>query len=54
MALNRVVVTGLGALTPLGKTLPEYWQGLEKWCEWLQFITQFDSTKFKTRFACGG
>ncbi|MEI7472733.1 MAG: beta-ketoacyl-ACP synthase II [Chitinophagaceae bacterium] len=52
MALNRVVVTGLGALTPLGKTLPEYWQGLETGVSGCNFITQFDSTKFKTRFAC--
>ncbi len=52
MTLNRVVVTGLGALTPLGKTLPEYWQGLEHGVSGCNFITQFDSTKFKTRFAC--
>ncbi len=52
MALKRVVVTGLGALTPLGKTVNEYWQGLIDGVSGCDFITQFDTTKFKTRFAC--
>jgi 3-oxoacyl-[acyl-carrier-protein] synthase II len=52
MALKRVVVTGLGALTPLGKTVNEYWQGLTNGVSGCDFITQFDTTKFKTRFAC--
>ena len=52
MALNRVVVTGLGALTPLGKTLPEFWAGLQNGVSGCDYIKQFDVTKFKTRFAC--
>lgn len=52
MALNRVVVTGIGALTPLGNTVSEYWQGLENGVSGCDFIQQFDVTKFKTRFAC--
>ena len=52
MELKRVVVTGLGALTPLGKSVPEYWQGLVNGVSGANMITQFDATKFKTRFAC--
>ena len=52
MDLKRVVVTGLGALTPLGKSVNEYWQNLEKGVSGCDFIQQFDVTKFKTRFAC--
>ena len=52
MALKRVVVTGLGALTPLGKTVSEYWQGLANGVSGCDYITQFDTAKFKTRFAC--
>ncbi|HMO61289.1 MAG TPA: beta-ketoacyl-ACP synthase II [Ferruginibacter sp.] len=52
MSLKRVVVTGLGALTPLGKTVAEYWQGLENGVNGCDFIKQFDASKFKTRFAC--
>lgn len=52
MDLKRVVVTGLGALTPLGKTVPEYWQGLSDGVNGCDLIKQFDATKFKTRFAC--
>ena len=52
MELKRVVVTGLGAITPLGKTLPEYWQGLSDGVSGCDFIQQFDASKFKTRFAC--
>jgi 3-oxoacyl-[acyl-carrier-protein] synthase II len=52
MALKRVVVTGLGALTPLGKTVEEFWQGLTDGVSGCDFIKQFDATKFKTRFAC--
>jgi 3-oxoacyl-[acyl-carrier-protein] synthase II len=52
MSLKRVVVTGLGALTPLGKTVAEYWQGLENGANGCDFIKQFDASKFKTRFAC--
>jgi len=52
MALKRVVVTGLGAMTPLGKTVSEYWQGLADGVSGCDNIKQFDVTKFKTRFAC--
>jgi 3-oxoacyl-[acyl-carrier-protein] synthase II len=52
MELKRVVVTGLGAITPLGKTVPEFWEGLINGVSGADYIQQFDSTKFKTRFAC--
>ncbi|HYF33401.1 MAG TPA: beta-ketoacyl-ACP synthase II [Chitinophagaceae bacterium] len=52
MELKRVVVTGIGALTPLGNSLHEYWNGLINGVSGADFITQFDATKFKTRFAC--
>ncbi|RYF91649.1 MAG: beta-ketoacyl-[acyl-carrier-protein] synthase II [Chitinophagaceae bacterium] len=52
MVLKRVVVTGLGALTPLGKTVDEYWQALENGVSGCDTIRQFDVTKFKTQFAC--
>ncbi len=52
MALKRVVVTGLGALTPLGKNVDEYWQGLENGVSGCDTIRQFDVSKFKTQFAC--
>lgn len=52
MNLRRVVVTGLGAITPLGNTVPEYWQGLINGKSGAAPITQFDADKFKTRFAC--
>lgn len=52
MELKRVVVTGIGALTPLGKTLDQYWDGLTNGVSGADFIKQFDCSKFKTRFAC--
>lgn len=52
MELKRVVVTGLGAITPLGKSVAEYWQGLADGVNGCDFIKQFDAAKFKTRFAC--
>ena len=52
MQLKRVVVTGIGALTPLGKTLEQYWEGLVNGVSGADFIKQFDCSKFKTRFAC--
>src|ERR1035437_445289 len=52
MQLNRVVVTGLGAITPLGKTVPEYWEGLINGVSGADIIKQFDISKFKTKFAC--
>ncbi|HTS43872.1 MAG TPA: beta-ketoacyl-ACP synthase II [Puia sp.] len=50
--MKRVVVTGIGALTPLGNTLDAYWKGLLNGVSGADFITLFDATKFKTRFAC--
>ncbi len=52
MELRRVVVTGLGALTPIGNTLEEYWEGLVSGRSGAAPITNFDASKFKTRFAC--
>jgi 3-oxoacyl-[acyl-carrier-protein] synthase II len=52
MHLKRVVVTGIGALTPLGNSLEEYWNGLINGVSGADFITLFDASKFKTRFAC--
>jgi 3-oxoacyl-[acyl-carrier-protein] synthase II len=52
MELKRVVVTGIGALTPIGNNPDEYWNGLVNGISGADFITQFDATKFKTRFAC--
>ena len=52
MELKRVVVTGLGALTPLGNTVPEYWNGLINGVSGAAPITLFDASKFKTKFAC--
>lgn len=50
--MKRVVVTGLGALTPIGNTLDAYREGLKKGISGAKPITQFDATQFKTRFAC--
>ena len=52
MEPRRVVVTGLGALTPIGNTLPEYWEGLISGKSGAAPITYFDASKFKTQFAC--
>jgi 3-oxoacyl-[acyl-carrier-protein] synthase II len=52
MEIRRVVVTGLGALTPIGNTVEEYWNGLINGVSGAAPITYFDATKFKTRFAC--
>ncbi len=49
---KRVVVTGMGALTPIGNSLPEYWSNLIEGKSGAAPITHFDATKFKTRFAC--
>jgi 3-oxoacyl-[acyl-carrier-protein] synthase II len=49
---KRVVVTGIGALTPIGNTLQDYWEGLVNGVSGAAPITLFDATKFKTRFAC--
>ena len=52
MELKRVVVTGLGALTPIGNTLSEYWDGLVNGKSGAAPIKQFDASLFKTQFAC--
>ncbi len=52
MQLKRVVVTGMGALTPLGNSITEYWNNLRNGVSGCDFITGFDASKFKTRFAC--
>ena len=52
MTLKRVVVTGLGALTPIGNTLPEYWNGLKAGKSGAAPITRFDAALYKTKFAC--
>ncbi len=52
MELKRVVVTGLGALTPIGNNLDEYWEGLINGKSGAAPITYFDTEKFKTKFAC--
>lgn len=52
MQLKRVVVTGLGALTPIGNTLQEYWEGLKNGKSGAAPITYYDTEKHKTKFAC--
>lgn len=52
MELKRVVITGLGSLTPIGNTTPEYWENLLKGVSGAAPITRFDASLFKTRFAC--
>jgi 3-oxoacyl-[acyl-carrier-protein] synthase II len=52
MTFKRVVITGLGALTPIGNTLKEYWDGLKNGKSGAAPITKFDTTLFKTKFAC--
>ena len=52
MGLKCVVVTGLGALTPIGNDIPSFWEGLVSGKSGAGRITYFDSTKFKTQFAC--
>ena len=52
MTPRRVVVTGLGALTPIGNTLPEFWEGLVSGKSGAAPITYFDPAEFKTKFAC--
>jgi 3-oxoacyl-[acyl-carrier-protein] synthase II len=52
MNLRRVVVTGLGALTPIGNTVEEYWNGLSNGVSGAAPITRFDASLFKTQFAC--
>ncbi len=52
MELRRVVVTGLGALTPIGNNIQEFWEGLKNGVSGSDWITHFDASKYKTRFAC--
>ncbi len=52
MELKRVVVTGIGALTPLGNSVPEFWKNLVDGVSGADIITHFDASKFKTQFAC--
>ncbi len=52
MELKRVVVTGLGALTPVGNTVPEFWDNIINGVSGAGPITHFDASKFKTQFAC--
>ena len=52
MKIRRVVVTGLGALTPIGNNIPEYWEGLKSGRSGSATNTYFDTEKFKTKFAC--
>lgn len=50
--MRRVVVTGLGALTPVGNNLHDYWEGLKNGVSGSVMITRFNTEKFKTKFAC--
>jgi len=52
MELKRVVVTGLGAVTPLGNNVKDYWQGLINGVSGCDMITRFNTENFKTKFAC--
>lgn len=52
MELKRVVVTGMGALTPMGNSVPDYWNALINGISGADSITLFDAAKFRTRFAC--
>jgi len=52
MQFNRVVVTGIGALTPIGNSAREYWDGLANGVSGADTITKFDPEHFKTKFAC--
>ena len=50
--MKRVVITGLGAITPIGKNVKQYWENLLKGISGANKITRFDASKFKTQFAC--
>ncbi len=50
--MRRVVVTGIGAITPIGKNIEQYWEGLKSGTSGSDWITRFDAEQFKTRFAC--
>ena len=50
--MRRVVITGIGALTPIGNNLNDYWENLKKGISGAAPITKFDTSKFKATFAC--
>jgi 3-oxoacyl-[acyl-carrier-protein] synthase II len=50
--MKRVVVTGMGAVTPIGNNVNAYWNSLINGISGAALITKFDTTKFKTKFAC--
>jgi len=52
MNLKKVVVTGIGAITPIGKNIGEFWTGLSNGLSGAAMITRFDTTHFRTKFAC--
>jgi len=52
MELKRVVITGLGAITPLGNNVPDFWNNMKNGVSGSNLITRFDASKFKTKFAC--
>ncbi|KAB2868768.1 MAG: beta-ketoacyl-ACP synthase II [Bacteroidales bacterium] len=52
MEMKRVVVTGVGTINPLGNNIQEYWTNLENGVSGCELITSFDTSKFKTKFAC--
>ncbi|MCW3118512.1 MAG: fabF, partial [Chitinophagaceae bacterium] len=52
MEYKRIVVTGMGAITPLGNSIEDYWTNLVNGVSGADYITLFDASKFKTRFAC--
>jgi 3-oxoacyl-[acyl-carrier-protein] synthase II len=52
MELKRIVVTGMGALTPMGNSIDEYWDALINGVSGADMITQFNASKFRTKFAC--
>jgi len=52
MKFRRVVITGIGAITPIGNNIEEYWKNLIDGVSGCDLITHFDASKFKTRFAC--
>ena len=52
MGNRRVVITGMGAITPIGNSLDDYWEGLINGKSGANLIQRFDTTNFKTRFAC--
>lgn len=52
MSRRRVVVTGIGALTPIGNNVNDFWQSLLEGKSGADLITKFDTTEFNTKFAC--